>query len=248
MTPYIMRVIVLILGLTVGCFLNVAILVFYGQSLARPQPSFCHSVRYSFVVLFSGFIAIYLFNRYGLGLEFLIQYYFFICLLAIALVDLGLMVIPMILVFPTIVLGLLSAWAYPAPELAGPWLEPSLGPRGASLAGSLIGLALGWGGLKAVGLTYKAARGREGLGDGDPPLLGLIGAFLGWRALPLVLLTASVAGLVIALVLVSRSGEDTPPGGWRQKPLPFGPFLVLGAFLMVFFGQAVIRWYWSLAG
>ena len=140
---------------------------------------------------------------------------------------------------------------YPVQELAGPWLwlklEPSLGPRWASMAGSLAGLVLGWGGFKAAGTAYKAVRGLEGLGDGDPPLLGLLGAFLGWRALPLVITAASLTSLVYALILMSLGNGEKPPGGWRLKPLPFGPFLVLGAFLQVSIGPAFLNWYWNLA-
>jgi leader peptidase (prepilin peptidase)/N-methyltransferase len=175
----------------------------------------------------------------------IIHYYFAICLLAIAVIDLKLMVIPMVLVYPTIVLGLLSAWAYPAPELAGPWLwlklEPALSPPFISLAGAAAGLALGWGGLKAAAIAFKALRGYEGLGDGDPPLLGLIGVYLGWHALPWILLGASVIGLLSAglmsamglILLISR--QDRPAEGWGRKALPFGPFLVLATYLQFFY-------------
>jgi len=210
------------------------------------------SIRYPLVELASGFLALSLFNLYGPGPEFLIQYYFFLCLLAIALIDLELMLIPVVLMYPTTGLGLVGAWAYPAPELAGPWLwlklEPAWGPRLASLAGAALGLALGWGGLKAVAVAFKAFRGYEGLGDGDPPLLGLIGVFLGWRALPLVILWSSVIGLVSALAIMALNRGDRPAEGWGRKALPFGPFLVLATLLQLFFGQTFLAWYWSLTG
>jgi leader peptidase (prepilin peptidase)/N-methyltransferase len=102
--------------------------------------------------------------------------------------------------------------------------------------------------LKAVALAFKAFRGYEGMGDGDPPLLGLIGAFLGWLALPLVILWDSVIGLASVLVLMIRGRHDRPEAGWGRKALPFGPFLVLATYLQLFFGQAFWTWYWSLAG
>jgi len=209
------------------------------------------SIRYPLVELASGLLALSLINRYGPGPEFLIQYYFGLCLLAIAFIDLELMLIPLLLVYPTIVLGLLGAWAYPAPELAGPWLrlklEAALSPPFISLAGALAGLALGWGGLKVLAAAFKAGRGYEGLGEGDPPLLGLIGAYSGWRALPLVIFWALIIGLMSALALRLLNRRGRPAEGGR-KALPFGPFLVLAAYIQLFFGQALMAWYWSLAG
>ncbi|MDR2935541.1 MAG: prepilin peptidase [Candidatus Adiutrix sp.] len=210
------------------------------------------SIRYPLVELASGILALSLFNRYGPGPEFLIQYYFVLCLLAIALIDLEFMLLPVVLVYPAVGLGLLGAWAYPAPELAGPWLwlglEPALSPPFISLAAAAAGLALGWGGLKAAAAAFKALRGREVLGDGDPPLLGLIGVYLGWRVLPLVILWALLIGLMSALTLMLLNRRDRPAEGWGRKALPFGPFLVLAAYLQIFFGQAFMAGYLSLAG
>lgn len=208
------------------------------------------SIRYPLVELASGILALSLLNRYGPGPLFLIQYYFGLCLLAIAFIDLELMLIPVVLMYPTAGLGLLGAWAYPAPELAGPWLwlklEPALSPSFISLAGAAAGLALGWGGLKAVAVAFKAIRGYQGLGEGDPPLLGLIGVYLGWRALPLVILWAAIIGLLSALALRLLNRRERPTEG--RKALPGGPFLVLATYLQLFFGPAFLAWYWSLAG
>ncbi len=87
-----------------------------------------------------------------------------------------------------------------------------------------------WGGvagfaaLALIGWAYQRARGRAGLGGGDAPLLGGIGCWLGWQALPLCLLVASVSGLVLTLGL-RMAGHNI---GARTK-LPFGPFLSAGA-------------------
>ncbi|MFN3819546.1 prepilin peptidase [Blastomonas sp.] len=71
-------------------------------------------------------------------------------------------------------------------------------------ASRLIGAVTGFGMLSIIAFAYRAFRGREGLGGGDPLLLGAIGLWLGWQLLPLVLMIASGAGLVIALVLQRR--------------------------------------------
>ena len=210
------------------------------------------AARYPLVELITGLMAVYLFHIFGVSLAFLFYFYFFACLLCIALIDLELMVIPMALVYPTAVVGIISALIYPSIELTGfgLWnsLTPQFGPHVASSAGSLAGLALGWGSLKAVSLGYKLARGHEGMGDGDPPLLGMIGAFLGWRAVLLVILWSTLIGIFSVAVLMLLSRGKPPEEGWGRKPLPFGPFLVLGALLYMFFGQEFLVWYWGLMG
>ncbi|HTG39056.1 A24 family peptidase [Sphingomonas sp.] len=76
----------------------------------------------------------------------------------------------------------------------------------------LIGGAAGFGALWLVAALYRRARGRMGLGGGDPKLFGAIGLWLGWRALPGVLLIACVIGLCIAIARGMRGGERLPLG------------------------------------
>ena len=64
------------------------------------------------------------------------------------------------------------------------------------------------------------------MGDGDPHLLGMIGAFLGWHAVVFVIFASSFYGIIVGLI--ARVGFG--------KPLPFGPFLALGAVTWLFGG------------
>ncbi|WP_246263336.1 prepilin peptidase [Caulobacter soli] len=90
----------------------------------------------------------------------------------------------------------------------------------------LIGAAVGYGVLALVGLSYKALRGRQGLGGGDPFLLGAIGAWVGWQSLPTVLLWSCGVGLAAAAAIgLIRRRIDT------TQPLPFGTFLAVGGWL-----------------
>jgi leader peptidase (prepilin peptidase)/N-methyltransferase len=90
-----------------------------------------------------------------------------------------------------------------------------------------------WGGvaglvaLMVIGWGYQRTRGRAGLGGGDAPLLGGIGCWLGWQALPLCLLVASLSGIVMALGF-KMAGRSV---GAHTK-LPFGPMLSLGALCL----------------
>lgn len=84
----------------------------------------------------------------------------------------------------------------------------------------LIGAVAGFASLWAIGAAYRRVRGQDGLGLGDAKLLGAIGAWLGWLALPFVLLAASVLGLIAAAL----SG-----GLLRDRAVPFGAALAAGA-------------------
>lgn len=89
------------------------------------------------------------------------------------------------------------------------------------LADRIIGAALGYGSLLAIALTYRALRGREGLGLGDAKLLGALGAWFGWQALPFILLIAALAGLGVMLA-TGRAMAAT-------ARVPLGTFLALAA-------------------
>jgi leader peptidase (prepilin peptidase)/N-methyltransferase len=87
---------------------------------------------------------------------------------------------------------------------------------------SLIGILAGGGVLWGIAEAYFRIRHEEGLGMGDVKMLGMIGAFLGWKLMLLTLVLASIAGSVIGVALiVSKRGD-------MKYALPFGTFLALG--------------------
>lgn len=86
-----------------------------------------------------------------------------------------------------------------------------------ALINNLIGAAAGYLFLAVWGEVYFRLREREGLGLGDAKLFAGAGAWLGWQALPLVLLVAALGGLAYALVTRKRG---------RDK-IAFGPFIAL---------------------
>lgn len=100
---------------------------------------------------------------------------------------------------------------------------------GVPLADRLIGGAAGYGSLALIALGYRALRGRDGMGGGDPKLFGAIGLWLGWMALPPVLLIAALAGLAVAMLRIIGNRSD-----WRSMELPLGTLLALAAGLMGF--------------
>jgi leader peptidase (prepilin peptidase)/N-methyltransferase len=135
------------------------------------------------------------------------------CLLAIAVIDAENLWLPDVLTLP---LGLAGWLVTVSLGIAAP-LDP------------LVGAAVGYGALAAIAFAYKAIRGRQGLGGGDPFLLGAIGAWVGWAGLPSVLLWACGVGL--AVVAVGSVARRRPTPMTASQALPFGTFLAVGAWL-----------------
>ncbi len=105
--------------------------------------------------------------------------------------------------------------------LAGPLL-------GASLLDRWIGALAGGAALALIAWAYRRVRGGDGMGGGDPKLVAAIGCWLGWQALPLMLLLASLGGIV--WVLIAQKKGDQP---LAQRPVPFGVFAGTAAFAAV---------------
>ncbi len=105
----------------------------------------------------------------------------------------------------------------------------------ARIPDSLVGAAAGFTVLAALRYAYLRLRGRDGLGLGDAKLLAALGAWLGWRALPEVILVAAIGGLltILAVRLLGRSVG-------RDQPIPFGPFLAVGGWMAWLLGDITL--------
>ena len=142
--------------------------------------------------------------HWGVGWGALAWAGFATTLLALALIDADTMLLPDSLTLPLMWAGILLA---------------SAGVINLSLEQSVWGAALGYAVLWLVQTVFGAVTGKQGMGEGDYKLLAALGAWLGWMALPAVVLVASVSGVLLALL-------------WRWcgslqagQPMPFGPQL-----------------------
>ena len=113
----------------------------------------------------------------------------------------------------------------------------------APLRDCVIGAMAGYLTLWTVYHGFKLLTGREGMGYGDFKLLAVLGAWLGWPALPAVVLVASLAGAIVGITLVAcgRASRDTP--------LPFGPYLAAAGLLVLYYGDTLATtWLGYVAG
>ncbi len=245
-----------LVGVVIGSFLNVCIVRLpAGQSIVYP-PSHCPrcgtrirsrdniplisylvlrgrcrscggriSVRYPVVEALTGVLFVLLAQRFGCSPYLGIAALLVAALIVITFIDIDHQIIPDVISLPGIVVGLLvSALGYGPP-----------------FVDSALGALCGGGILYAVAFGYHALTGREGMGGGDIKLLAMIGAFLGWRGVLVTLVLGSFSGAVVGVTLMLARGADT------RLPIPFGPFLALGAVCGLFFGEHLIHWYLQLA-
>jgi len=240
----------LVLGLLIGSFLNVCIhRLPINESLIAP-PSRCPaclppvrwrdnvpvisflllrgrcrdcgrpiSRRYPLVELTNGIGYVLLAWRFGIGPETAVYALLYSSLLVVTFIDLDHQIIPDRITLPGMVVGLA--------------VSSVILPLG--FLNALIGLLLGG------GLFYGVAvASRGGMGGGDIKLIAMIGAFLGWKQALLTIFIGALAGSVIGLFLMAFKGKS------RKHPVPFGPFLSLGAVVSLFAGPAIWKWYQHL--
>jgi leader peptidase (prepilin peptidase)/N-methyltransferase len=138
--------------------------------------------------------------------------------------DLTHKIIPNVITVPGIVLGLLGAVT----------VLP-VGPINA-----LLGVLVGGGILWALAWASPYVFGKEGMGGGDIKLLAMIGAFLGWKPALLTIMIGSLTGSMIGIALIGLRFMK------RDEYIPFGPFLVFGALVSLFFAQPLLDWYQGL--
>ena len=184
------------------------------------------SIRYPLVELLTGIFFLLLYQKFGLTFELIVFMIFSALLIVISFIDLDFQIIPDILSIGGVVLGFILSIIRPFFRN----LEPRFG-----ILDSLYGIALGGGLLFAIAWLYQFFTKREGMGGGDIKLLGMIGAFCGWKGVVFSLVSGSVLGTLVGIPLMLAKGAGT------KYAIPFGPFLSLGALVYVFFGNTIIR-------
>ncbi len=103
-----------------------------------------------------------------------------------------------------------------------------------------LGIAIGFGFLFLIAWGYEKLKKQEGLGGGDIKLMGMVGAFLGWKAVIACLFISSILGSVIGLTLMAILKKNS------QFMIPFGPFIAVSAMIYFFVGEPALVWYMSL--
>jgi leader peptidase (prepilin peptidase) / N-methyltransferase len=102
---------------------------------------------------------------------------------------------------------------------------------------AIIGALAGYLSLWSVYWLFKKVTGKEGMGFGDFKLLAMLGAWMGWQALPVIILLSSAVGAVIGIGLILLRGRD------RNIPIPFGPYLAIAGWIALLWGEQITSAY-----
>ena len=180
-------------------------------------------VRYPVVELLAGIGAAYATWRFGASAAALGATLFVWFTIALAFIDQETGLLPDDLTLPLVWLGLLV-------NLYGAFVP---------LADAVIGAVAGYLALWLIYQGYKLLTGKEGMGYGDFKMNAAVGAFLGWKMLPLVILLSSLVGLAFgALQMFAARGRWD--AGFRFH---FGPYLAIAGIVAMFWGEPMVRWY-----
>jgi len=181
------------------------------------------SLRYPLVELLAGLGTAWSAWHFGFGAAAFGGALFIWCTIALAFIDHATGYLPDDITLPLLWAGLLlNAFGTFVP-----------------LFDAVIGAAAGYLSLWLIYWAYRLATGKEGMGYGDFKMNAAIGAFLGWKLLPLVILVSSVVGLLfgVAQMIAARRGWDA---AFRFH---FGPYLAIAAIVAMFWGNRILHWY-----
>jgi leader peptidase (prepilin peptidase)/N-methyltransferase len=177
--------------------------------------------RYPLVEALAGVFAGFIAWRYGLSAAMIGALLFVWAMIALTFIDLDTFYLPDSITLPLLWTGLLF----------------NLGATFTDLRSAVIGAAAGYLALWVVYWGFKLATGKEGMGYGDFKLLAAIGAWLGWKMLPLVILLSSFVGAAVGIALIVFAQRG------RSVPIPFGPYLAAAGLIALFWGEGINRRY-----
>ncbi len=178
------------------------------------------SLRYPAIEILTALLFAACGMRFGAQPTVLLWCGFAATLVALAFIDLDTSFLPDDLTLPLIWAGIVAA--------ALGWIPVTLT---ASVAGAVIGYLSLW----FVFHAYRLIRGKEGMGAGDFKLLAALGAWMGWQAIPSIILLSSAVGAIVGISLIVFRRHD------REVPIPFGPYLAGGGVAALFFGEQLAR-------
>ncbi len=255
-SSHLVQTIIFIFGVCIGSFINVCIYRLpASKSIIDPRRSICPncgsiirfydnipvlsylwlkgrcrncnkpiSFRYPLVEIISGIFALCTFLKFGPTLEALVYFAFITALVVITFIDIDHQIIPDLITIPGIPVCFLASFAIPS----------------ITYKESLLGLLAGGGSLLLVGWTYYLIKKAEGMGGGDIKLMAMIGAMVGWKGVLFTIFVSSLVGTLVGIIIMLRTKNG------MKIAVPFGPFLSIGAITYIFFGPALIFWYFNL--
>jgi leader peptidase (prepilin peptidase)/N-methyltransferase len=175
------------------------------------------SVRYPLIELLSATLVVMVAWKFGFSLQTAMAMLLSWALICLSFIDYDHQYLPDNITLPFLWLGLLL-------NLDGVFID---------LTSAVIGAIAGYLVLWLVFQVFKKITGKEGMGYGDFKLLAMLGAWLGWQALPAIILISTLVGSVLGISLILFKQHD------RSHPIPFGPYLAIAGWIVLLWGNKI---------
>ncbi len=179
------------------------------------------SARYPLVELLTAGFFLLFYYLDGFSIMLAVHCFLSASLIVIFFIDLDHQIIPDVITYPGMVIGLASAFFVPP-----------------GIIDAVIGFFVG--GLSLLGVAYLGEWlfKKEAMGGGDIKMAAMMGAFVGWQKILLIFFGGAVIGMIVSIVWMGVSKKIR-----SSRVIPFGPFLAMAAIMVVIFGEKVINYY-----
>jgi len=191
------------------------------------------SARYPLVELTTALLSAWVAWHFGFGIPAACGLLVTWTLIALAGIDIDHQLLPDGITLPLLWAGLLAA------VVIGPVAGS---PIPVSAHDAIIGAVSGYVRLWLVFHAFRLITGKEGMGYGDFKLFAALGAWLGWKLLPLVILLSAATGALLGILMIVLRGRD------RSAPMPFGPYLAAAGWLAMMYGDVLVGSYLRVSG
>jgi len=184
------------------------------------------SPRYPIIETITATLSAFIAWHFGFGWEATAALLLTWSLIPLTMIDIDHQLLPDAITLPFLWLGLTL-------NLFGVFTDIS-----SAVIGALMGYLILW----SIYWAFKLLTGKEGMGYGDFKLLAMLGAWMGWQLLPVVILLSSLVGAVIGIALILFRGRD------RSIPIPFGPYLAIAGWIALVWGNDITSSYLRMSG
>ena len=191
------------------------------------------SKRYPIVEALTAILTAIVAWRFGFGWESAAAVLLTWALIAISVIDIDHQIIPDSISLPLLWMGLFLSLFHPMAGADVLFVDPKTG---------IIGALAGYLSLWCIYQLFLLLTGKEGMGYGDFKLLAVLGAWLGWQVLPLIILLSAAVGAAVGITMIVLRRQD------RSVPIPFGPYLAAAGWIAMLYGEQIVAGYLDFMG
>lgn len=177
------------------------------------------SIQYPLVEAITAILSIIVASHYGASWQTVTALILTWSLIALTMIDVHKQLLPDNITLPLLWLGIIC-------NMFGLFTD---------LESSVKGAIFGYLALWSIYHLFKILTGKEGMGYGDFKLLAALGAWMGWKVLPLIIVLSSFVGAAIGIAMIIFARHD------KSVPIPFGPYLAIAGWIALLWGDVITK-------